>query len=218
VSTPATPPVTGFINLADRLKTFQKQWTRLRWQLMCDLKVAVPAVVVSFNPDTQCIRAQVAIEENLNINSVSTPSAIPILGGAQEGDEDIPVVFFRSGGIGITFPVQPGDECLLIFSDMPIDSWWQSGGTNNVQVMRRRHNISDGFAIVGIWSQPNVLPNYSESTAQLRTDSGDTYLEVIEGNVNVEGNLNASNGATGSFSTADGQTATFINGILVNLG
>jgi hypothetical protein len=209
--------LTGFVDLPTRLRAVTEQWNRSRWQLMCDLRVAIPAVVVSFNEDTQCVRVQPAISENINVNSVSTQVDLPILGGADEGDEDIPVMVPRGGGVALTMPIQAGDECLLVFSDMALDSWWQSGGTSNAQVMRRRHALSDAVAIFGLWSQPNVLTDYSISSAQLRSEDGSTYLEVLQGAVNAAQNLNVENGASGSFVSQDAKTVTVLNGIIVNI-
>ena len=73
-----------------------------------------------------------------------------------------------------------------IFDDWP-DSWIQSsvhswqrypqGGVQN-QVECRRHDLSDGFAIIGVWSQPRVIPGYSTGSAQLRNDAGSAYVKI----------------------------------------
>ena len=58
-----------------------------------------------------------------------------------------------------------------------MDAWWQSGGVQN-QIDCRRHDLSDGYCIPGPWSQPRTIPNYSTSSAQLRTESGSSYIEL----------------------------------------
>ena len=92
--------------------------------------------------------------------------------------------------------VIPGDDCLVVFGDCCIDAWWQSGGVQN-QVERRRHDLSDGFAIVGFRAQPNVVTGYSSDTAQLRNESGDAYIEISGSDINIiaSGNITI-NGAT----------------------
>jgi protein gp138 len=180
----ASNPTMGFIDLPTRLREAVEQWNRTRWQLLCDLRVAIPAVVVSFNSTTQCVRVQPAIQENVLVNSVPTPTSLPILGG-DAGQEDIPILVPRGGGFSITLPIQPGDECLLVFSDMQIDSWWQSGGTENVQSYRRRHNLSDAIAVFGLWSQPRVLSNYATSSLQIRSDDGKRLIEITESAINI---------------------------------
>lgn len=97
---------------------------------------------------------------------------------------DVPVVFPRAGGYVLTMPIKPGDECLVIFGDNCMDAWWQSGGVQN-QIDCRRHDLSDGYCIPGPWSQPRTIPNYSTSSAQLRTESGSSYIELAGNDINI---------------------------------
>lgn len=99
---------------------------------------------------------------------------------------DVPIVIPRAGGYALTLPIQAGDECLVVFGDMCMDGWWQSGGVQN-QVECRRHDLSDGFAIIGVWSQPRVIPGYSTGSAQLRNDAGSAYVELAGDTINIVG-------------------------------
>jgi len=84
---------------------------------------------------------------------------------------DVPVVFQRGGGATLTFPIAVGDECLVVFANRNIDGWWQSGGVQ-LPLDARRFDLSDGFALVGPFSQPNVIGGYSASEVQLRSNDG----------------------------------------------
>lgn len=64
---------------------------------------------------------------------------------------DVPVWFPGS----FTYDVNVGDECLVVFVDNCIDAWWQSG-TVSSPITARAHDMSDGIAIVGLRSLPNV--------------------------------------------------------------
>jgi len=134
------------------------------------MRVAVPGIIQSFNATAQTVTVQVAIRERVNLNGNLTWETIPLL-------VDVPIFMPRAGGFTLTMPVTAGDECLVVFGDNCMDAWWQSGGVQN-QVEKRRHDLSDGFAIVGIWSQPRVLPDYKTDAAQLRNDAGDLYVEI----------------------------------------
>ncbi|MCY1211511.1 hypothetical protein D9M69_119440 [compost metagenome] len=90
---------------------------------------------------------------------------------------DCPVQFPSGGNCSLTFPVAPGDECLVVFASRCIDSWWQSGGVQE-QAELRMHDLSDGFALLGFRSKPRALAGISTSTTQLRSDAGDTYVEL----------------------------------------
>lgn len=89
----------------------------------------------------------------------------------------VPICFPQAGGFVMTFPMVPGDEVLVVFASRCIDSWWQSGGIG-VQSEVRMHDLSDGFAIPGPFSQPNVIPSISTTGAQLRNRAGTTYVEI----------------------------------------
>lgn len=173
---------TGFLDLGQRLKVFVEQFKRMRQQLECDLRVSLPAVVKSFDSSKLTVSVQPTIKETLLVNAVPTPVSLPQF-------DDVPVMVYRAGGFSVTLPIQAGDECLLVFSDMCIDQWWQSGGVGNIQIVNRRHDLSDAIAIFGLSSQPRVLTGYSSSSLQVRSDDGTTVVEVANGGVvNIKAN------------------------------
>ena len=51
-------------------------------------------------------------------------------------------------GMPVPFEIHPGDACLVVFSDVDIDAWLQTGEAS-VPSSARRHSLSDGFAFVG---------------------------------------------------------------------
>ena len=131
-------------------------------------RVAIPAIIVQFDPQKQTASVQPAIKDTLQGQSVALPEL-----------SDVPVQFPRAGGYSLTFPVKAGDECLLVFSDMCIDGWWQSGGIQN-QAEKRRHDLSDACAILGITSVPKALKNVCMEGVQIRNDSGTDYIQISE--------------------------------------
>lgn len=89
---------------------------------------------------------------------------------------DCPVGWQGGGGVTLTFPINPGDECLVVFASRCIDAWWALGGIQE-QAELRMHDLSDGFAFVGVRSKPRSFA-VSTDAAQLRTDDGLAYVEV----------------------------------------
>ena len=71
---------------------------------------------------------------------------------------DCPYFVLQGGGAYIDMPIKKGDICLVLFNDRNIDIWWS---TENVAEPpdRRKHNLSDGFALIGINSDVNPLDN-----------------------------------------------------------
>ena len=48
----------------------------------------------------------------------------------------------------ISFEVNPGDACLVVFADIDIDAWFDTGLPEEPR-SARKHSLSDGFAFVG---------------------------------------------------------------------
>lgn len=148
------------------------------------LRVACPGIIQSFNSSTQTVTVQLALREQLA--STKEWINIPIL-------LDVPIVLPRSGGFCITMPIAKGDECLVVFADMCIDAWFSYGGIQN-QIEKRRHDLSDAFAILGTWSQPRCIENYSINSCQIRNESGSSYVELKDSNITIKAdsiNLNS---------------------------
>lgn len=146
------------------------------WQ--AGLWSALPVIIQSFDEVAMTVTAQPAIQARF-IDQEGTIQWInlPLL-------VDVPVCFTGGGGLTLTFPIKPNDEALIVFSSRCIDSWWQSGGIQ-IQAELRMHDLSDGFAIVGIRSQPRVIPNVSIVSSQLRTDTGETFIDIKENFITI---------------------------------
>ncbi|MDR0489700.1 MAG: hypothetical protein LBH28_00440, partial [Oscillospiraceae bacterium] len=126
-----------------------------------NLRVSLPGIIISFDADKQTAVVQPVITENIRLGQdEAKPIPLPLL-------TDVPVFFPRAGGYCLTFPVKPGNECMLIFSVMCIDGWWQSGGVQD-QIETRRHDLSDAQAFLGITSQPRKVKDYSTNSVMLR--------------------------------------------------
>lgn len=83
------------------------------------------------------------------------------------------------------FPIIPGDECLVVFSDLSIDNFWLNGNVQN-PVESRRHDLSDGIAIPCNLSLPKVGsdPQYGieigiDGKFTFRTADGDFTSEQL---------------------------------------
>ena len=192
-------------------------------QFECDFRCHIPAKVVAnqdgnaFNPQKMTVSVQPTIQEVIRRGAVPTITTLPIL-------DDVPIKIPTGGGWSLTLPIKIGDECELSFQDMAFDLWWQNGGVQKQpDGVLFRHDIGDAFTEFGVRSVPNVIPNYSTTSAQLRNDAQTVIIDLasdqitITGNVYTNGNLNVGTAATGTFSTPTGQTVTVINGIIVSI-
>ena len=117
-----------------------------------DFYVALPGKIETYDPLTQ------------------TATVKPLLKRAyvdEDGEEDldeiqpltqVPIVFPRGGGMFITFPMQKGDNVLLVFNDRSIDSYMTStGGVDLDPVDLREHDPSDAVAFPGFFPLPKSI-------------------------------------------------------------
>lgn len=134
------------------------------------LWTAMPGIVQSFDPDRMICSIQPAIRGIVrDEQGIERELQMPML-------LDCPVVFPGGGGCTLTFPIASGDEALVVFASRCIDGWWQLGGVQS-QAELRMHDLSDGFALVGVRSQPRKF-SVSASRAQLRSDDGSAFVEI----------------------------------------
>lgn len=81
-----------------------------------------------------------------------------------------PVMALGGADAALTFPIQVGDECLVLFNDRDIDNWFQ-GGPGMAVASSRLHSFSDGIILVGLRSLPNVIEDYDTVRTVLRNGS-----------------------------------------------
>ena len=158
------------------------------------LRVACPAIVQEWNAEQQTVSVKLAIKEVLKLRGKETEVEVPML-------VDVPVVMPRAGGYSLVFVPRAGDECLVVFSDMCIDSWWQSGGIQS-QAERRRHDLSDAFAIMGCWSQV-TKPSMPNEGMRLQSDDGEHYIEFTSTGARMHG-IEGGGGDVSYFTVVDG--------------
>jgi hypothetical protein len=79
---------------------------------------------------------------------------------------DCPVIVMGGGNGHLTFPLAKGDDCLILFNDRAIDTWFQ-GSSNGAVPIARFHSLSDGFALVGVNSMGSLIANYDGTRALL---------------------------------------------------
>ncbi|CAH5876817.1 Gp138 family membrane-puncturing spike protein [Klebsiella pneumoniae] len=176
------------VALNSQLGSKEQADAQLVQAIMSAMRVSMPGIIQSFDPDAVTAVVQPAIKGAEQDESGAEVSVnLPLL-------VDVPVIFPRGGGCTLTFPVKAGDECLVIFADRCIDFWWQSGGIQE-PVDERMHDLSDAFCIVGPQSQAKKIGGISTTAAQLRTDDGSAFIEVAAGHdvtVKTSGKLTAS--------------------------
>lgn len=107
----------------------------------------------------------------------------------------------------VTFPLTKGMECVLLFNDRELESWFINGG-NNPQAYPRMHDLTDAIAIAGIRSLPQMIQIltdclrlfYGSSDIQLKSQqaivnspqidlNGTNTINLTGNTININGNL-----------------------------
>jgi hypothetical protein len=217
------------------LSAFEAQQTRI-WTML-------PGVVQAVTNNGQTLEVQPAINGRVRQkDGTYKPIQMPKI-------VDVIVQWIGGGGATWTFPIKAGDECSVFFSSRCIDSWWQLGFSqpsgqigadgNPVNIANnppefRMHNLSDGFALVGLRNSSRALTGLANATtARLRTDDNSCYLEfdpvgkklnaVFPNGINLNGltidsggNLATTGNITGSTVTGTTQTVSGSGGTAVH--
>jgi len=159
------------LSVGERLLDDEECLRRAIENKLDNLRVAMPGEIVDFDKDTQTATVKPLIKEYCRGRWESLPLLL-----------DVPCFFPRAGGYALTFPVKVGDECLVIFNDMCIDAWWQSGG-EQTQLETRRHDLSDAMCLLGITSVPKAVKEYSTDSLMFRNEDKDVYFEITDGKI-----------------------------------
>lgn len=120
----------------------------------------------------------------------------------------------------ITCPINQGDECVLLFSDREIESWFINGEVNP-EGYPRMHALTDCVAIFGIRSIPKMISILADC---LNLFYGSSNIALSSDHININGdtvqasNFHATNGATGALVDSNGKKlADVVDGIITEI-
>lgn len=149
---------------------------------LADVHVALPGVVTKFDKTRQTVTVKPLLKNTVVFDD-----------GEEESESlpefpDVPVLYPRGGGYFLAFPLEKGDNVLLVFNERSIDNYWFSTGRQEVDpVDLRKHDLSDAVAIPGFQPLSRVLKEDlssgvfgKEKAAQIRA-KGSTVEVVSNG-------------------------------------
>jgi hypothetical protein len=126
------------------------------------LHTCLPATIVDYDYATQKASVLPSIKITFYDGAVVSH---PIL-------QNVPLVFPRSGGASLTFPVNKGDGVLVLFSERSLERWLASTGEEVEQGVNRRFDLTDAIAIPGLNSiVTNSLGNSTDVKLVFKTAS-----------------------------------------------
>jgi len=104
-----------------------------------NIHTALPGKIISYDPQAGQVNAQPAGNYKIPDGRLLP---YPII-------NNVPVIFPTgiNGAAGVTFPLQAGDGCLLIFAEGQLDDFLRGGDSDN----ERRHSLNDAICIPGMY-------------------------------------------------------------------
>lgn len=155
-----------------------------------EIRTCIPAQVESFDPEKLTVNVKPLIKgikigserevqidtgEELIVDDYSLPSIV-----------SVPVSMLWFGNGGITMPINPGAQGLLMVCDRDIRLFKQNR-TESAQASLRRFNMNDS-SFLPFLPKPVELTNYNNEAVEVRYD--ETLLQVDGSGVNITGNVN----------------------------
>lgn len=145
-----------------------------RSRLLDNLNKVKVGIVESFDATKRTAKIELAFKRPQNDGSILP---YPVL-------VDCPVFFLQGGGKGFSAPIASGDECIVLFSDQALDTWFEEGGSEP-PASTRVHDLSDGIALVGLNSLANPS-QYALATGEVGFSDGDAKVAANNGLVTVK--------------------------------
>lgn len=121
----------------------------IKKQLSGLLHTAAIGEVVAYDVKTQLATIRPLIKEKKKSGGKISVKNIPLL-------YNVPVLNIGGGGYALAFPLEQGDEGLILFTDGDIDGWKQNGGIQE-PATGRGHHLKDALFIPGFRSRKKSL-------------------------------------------------------------
>lgn len=166
------------------LQEFVEQVEKVARSVMEEMHTAIPGKIVSFNPAT----GQATLKPYGTFRTgAGKTMPYPSLTG-------VPVIIpqCQSGNIQIAFPVESGNDCLIIVSEQELDAWLGGGESENDM----KFDLTSAVAIPGLSSKGSPALKEACASGSVVVNNGDTKLSVSKNGVSVTGNLHVKGNIT----------------------
>ena len=143
---------------------------------MMDVRVSMPARIVSFDPATKTASVEIGLKM---VNADDTQSEYPPL-------VDCPCLFTRGGGFHLMHPYKAGDKGIVLFSDRCFDGWFQAGQVAPPMDFRV-HSMSDAYFIGGADCLDDVSPIVGNAMFIGKDDNSAGVTIKASGDIDLNG-------------------------------
>jgi len=149
------------VTIADLLET-QDRDTKMT------LNCHAIGIIESFDNTNQTVTVKIAYKKSYLEDDQRVLVDYPLL-------VDCPAVVLSGGDFSVKMPIKKGDECLVMFNDRAIDTWFASGQVTSLP-SARLHSLTDGVALVGVRSLNKSLSGYENEKVIIGDDTSKLTL------------------------------------------
>lgn len=144
-----------------------------------EVRVCLPARVTRWNAALQQVDAQPLVKyRHFDEEGEPVVEQLPVIPG-------VPVIFPGGGGFRVAFPINVGDDVLLIFSQASLDRWSRQGGLVDPEA-HHRFALGDAVALPGIRDFAHPLAPVAADGATFGKDGG-LQIKVTPSNIKLGG-------------------------------
>ena len=154
---------------------------------IAEMHICMPAKIISYDFTTRKASVQPSLNQKFSDDEILV---LPII-------HNVPVMQPSSGGASINFPVKPGDNVLLIFSERSLEQWLQDGKQSTPDDSRQ-NNLTDAVAHIGLnpfnvissaENNDDLLIAYDGSKIRFKpsgvVEAEASEIDLIASNVNI---------------------------------
>lgn len=190
-----------------------------------DLNVCRIGIVEEFYPEKLTVKVKIAGKKTIGTNK----------DGSQKTEDFAPIyakVCYCAPFI--TFPIVQGMECILLFNDREIETWFINGGANP-EKYPRMHELTDAVAIFGIRSLPMMIQIisdcfnffYGQSNIKLFNENaqvnspdidinGTNTIDLNANTININGNVIINGQPYTAHAHTNGNNGAATGGVIAN--
>lgn len=148
------------------------------------VNTCIPGEIVSFDKSLQTATVKVCIKQmHVDKDGNKVTQELPQI-------LQVPVFFPYSTmtGFSLTYPVVPGDQCLILFSQRSFDNWLAAGSVQEPFEPNcpRFFSFNDAIALVGLIPNPSAIKDFELNGVEIRNKKRTVYSLVTDNEAKTE--------------------------------
>jgi len=129
---------------------------------------SLPGIVRSYDASTQTAEIELALTRPIpapdETEEEDTFETLPVL-------PSVPVAWPRAGGFYVHWPLEAGDSVGVVFSELDMNSWRNTGDVSD-PVVSLRHALSGAWAVPGLYPRTNPNPDADGGEGRIGREGG----------------------------------------------